>query len=332
MLSHTAPAAGYNQDIHFLSESGFSFATTTSPASPILREFYEAYDRAFTLPNEKEALAGFAECLGLNHGDAYATLAARFGGFREYVAVIKAPQTGETIGGMNFIAFSLARLRTAQSPFLSVNLNYVLMNAQARNRGYFRAVMSDFPEAACALFARSNAPDALQTQTDAASTGRRVYVFIEQNDPVRMSREDYLRDTEASGLDQISRIGIWGRLGAKIVDFPYVQPPLSAKQGPDHNLIYAVLGVEGSTLEASILKAHLERFFGISVLKGRDPMSEPAAAAQLAALDRLCRDNTDVRLLSTGSAVSVKAALQAVGPGSGLSLRDALRNHPASGK
>ncbi len=296
MLSDAAPA-GSGQDIYLLSKSGFSFATTTSPASPVLREFYEAYDRAFTLPNEKEGLAGFAECLGLNHGDAYATLAARFGGFREYVAVIMAPQTGEPIGGVNFIAFSLAHLKTAQAPFLSVNLNYVFINAQARNRGYFRGVMPDFPEVACALFARSNAPGALRADT--ASIGRRVYVFIEQNDPIRMSREDYLRDTEASGLDQVSRIGIWGGLGAKIVDFPYVQPPLSAKQGADHNLIYAVLGVEGSTLEASILKAHLERFFGISVLKGRDPMSDPTAAAQFSALDRLCRDNTDVRLLST---------------------------------
>ena len=230
MMSHTAPAAGYNQDIHFLSKSGFSFATTTSPASPVLREFYEAYDRAFTLPNEKETLAGFAECLGLNHGDAYATLAARFGGFREYVAVIRAPQTGEPIGGMNFIAISLAHLRTAQAQFLSVNLNYIFINAKARNRGYFRGVMSDFPEAACALFARSNAPDALHAANGSASTGRRVYAFIEQNDPVRMSREDYLRDTQASGVDQISRIVLWGRLGAKIVDFPYVQPALSANQ------------------------------------------------------------------------------------------------------
>ncbi len=145
MLSDTSPAADSNQDIYLLSKSGFSFATTTSPASPVLREFYEAYDRAFTLPNEKETLAGFAECLGLNHGDAYAALAARFGGFREYVAVIMAPQTGEPIGGLNFIAFSLTHLRTAQAPFLSVNLNYVFINAQARNRGYFRGVMPDFP-------------------------------------------------------------------------------------------------------------------------------------------------------------------------------------------
>ena len=43
-------------------------------------------------------------------------------------------------------------------------------------------------------------------------------------------------------------------------------------------------------------------------------MSEPAAAAQLSALERLCRDNTGVRLLNTGSAESIKAAMEAREP------------------
>lgn len=286
-----------DQDICLISGSGFAIAATASPASPVLREFYDAYDLAFTLAGEKEEFAGFADCLALNHGESYAGLSARFGGFREYAATIRAPVTGEFIGGMNFIVFSLAGLKIPQTPYLSVNLNYVFINGQARRRGYFRAIMQDFAPIVMKLFAASNPIDAQAALQRHRMPDPPVYIYIEMNDPVRMPNEDYDTDTEVSGLDQIARIGIWSRLGAKIIDFPYVQPSLSAKQKADRNLVYAVLGVEGSRLCPSILKAHLERFFTISVLKGRCPAGDPYAAAQLAALSKPSRNFESVSLL-----------------------------------
>ena len=285
------------QDFYLISKSGFAVTATASPASPVLREFYDAYDLAFTLTGEKEEFAGFVDCLTLNQGENYAGLAARFGGFREYAATIRAPVTGELVGGMNFIVFSMGGLKIPQAPYLSVNLNYIFINGQARRRGYFRIIMGDFAPVVTELFAASNPADAEAALQRYSMPNPPVYIYIELNDPVRMPKEDYDTDTKNSGLDQISRIGIWASLGAKIIDFPYVQPPLSPNQEADPNLVYAVLGVEGGRLYPSILKAHLERFFAISVLKGRCPDSDPYAAAQLSALSKLSRNFESISLL-----------------------------------
>ena len=87
----------------------------------------------------------------------------------------------------------------------------------------------------------------------------------------------------------MTRIRLWTGLGAKIIDFPYVQPPLSARQSPDGSLLYAVLGAESEPLDACLLHAHLCRFFGISVLKGGDPMANPIAAARSSPSWMRCR-------------------------------------------
>jgi hypothetical protein len=305
-----------DRDIHLISESGFAVAATTSPASSVLREFYDAYDLAFTLASEKEEFAGFAECLALNRGEIYAGLSARVGGFREYAATIRAPVTREFIGGMNFAVFSLAGLKIPQAPYLSINLNYVFINGQARRRGYFRAIIQELAPIVMKLFAASNPTDAEAALQRYHMPKPPVYIYIELNDPVRMPKQDYDADTQISGLDQTSRIGIWSRLGAKIIDFPYVQPPLSAKQKADPNLVYAVLGVEGGRLYPSILKAHLERFFTISVLKGRCPGSDPCAAAQLSALSKMSRNFESISLLDPKNLALSENLIKTGGAGS----------------
>src|SRR5690606_3894893 len=122
-----------------------------------------------------------------------------------------------------------------------------------------------------------------------------------------------------TGLDQLARIGIWTRLGANIIDFPYVQPPLTADQQADPNLVLAVLGTDASALSACLLHDHLERFFGISVLKGRPPADNPAAAAQLRLLRAGCETGETIALLHAGA---LSAASDGKRPGS---LREALR-------
>ena len=110
------------------------------------------------------------------------------------------------------------------------------------------------------------------------------FVFIEQNDPFRMSAEAYAHDTRATGIDQLDRLRIWSKLGARIVDFAYVQPALSARQVPDDSLVYALLGGRDGPLPAALVAAHLRRFFGISVLKGAPLDGDATASAQLSAL------------------------------------------------
>jgi hypothetical protein len=307
--------------LSLVSTSGLVIEATTAADDGLLEEFYRDYDGAFVLENEKEGYDGFAECLGLNAGDQYANLVGRYGPFREFVAVVRDPATGARLGGANFIIFPVSGV-TARELVLSINLNYVFVNAQLRRKGILRQLMGDLPALAFGLFAQTNSAD-LPAALGTGAREPQVYIFIEQNDPFRMSTEDYDRDTELTGLDQVARIGLWSRLGARIVDFPYVQPPLSKDQGADDTLAYAVLGAPDADLDACLLRAHLERFFGISVLKGSDLSVEPTAAAQLSELAIRCKDKRRVLLLD-GNVPVIESAL-AKSAKRPATLREALR-------
>jgi hypothetical protein len=307
------------RELSLVSSSGLRILATTDAASPLVDAFYADYDRAFVLPNEKEELAGFRDCLALNHGEPYQALERRYGPFREIVLVARHPDTGASVGGANLIAFPVRPRESTQTPMLSVNLNYVYVVPGERRKGYFTRLARGIPEIAAAWF-RVPSCDGAQ---DTLST----LVFIEQNDPLRMSPAECAADTEYSGIDQFERIRMWTRLGARIVDFPYVQPPLSSAQRADDTLLYSVYGAAGATLSACHLHDHLERFFGISVLKGKDPYREPAAAAQLRRLRRACSEGCGIALLDPSSWLEAQNRGQAEKPSGRLSLRDVVRSH-----
>ena len=70
--------------------------------------------------------------------------------------------------------------------------------------------------------------------------------------PVKMSPEDYALDSQHAGLDQIDRLKIWERRGARLVGIDYRQPPLSDDQGSEDELLLGVMGTSGAeTLSAS---------------------------------------------------------------------------------
>jgi len=134
-------------------------------------------------------------------------------------------------------------------------------------------------------------------------------IFIEMNNPLKMPPEDYALDSAHAGLDQIDRLKIWARRGARLVGFDYRQPPLSAAQSAETHLLLGVLGAETETLTACRLLAHLRRFFGVTVLKGQPPEDNPVAAPQLAALEDACARGETVAL--TGFEPIITAAEQA---------------------
>ena len=109
-------------------------------------------------------------------------------------------------------------------------------------------------------------------------------MFIEQNDPLALSDAEYAADTQHAGIDQIDRLAVWARLGARLVDFPYVQPALSPDQQPDDGLIYAALRYPEAAIPAAWFHDHLQSFFGVSVRKGAPLEGDPVCTAQLAAL------------------------------------------------
>jgi GNAT superfamily N-acetyltransferase len=290
---------------------GLTIESTTDPDSPITGRFFEHFDQAFVLPNEKETLEGFRDCLALNSGPASARLRERYGPFREAVLIARA-RGGEMAGGANYAAFALS----GKSPLLAINLNYIFVAPAWRRQGYFRRLLS-------------------AVRLDAAilpmASGMVPAIFIEQNDPLAMTEAEYAADTAHAGLDQFQRIAIWTKLGARIVDFPYIQPPLSPAQQPDTGLCYAVLGMPGPALDACLLREHLLRYFAISVLKGRDPESDPVARSQLVTLGEACAAGRTIPLLDPGK-LTVQAMRQArTTPfhGEKLSLRGVLRNTAA---
>ena len=221
----------------------------------ILDNFYQGYERAFILPNERESLRGLRRCLSLNgHSFAFSAWPSR-----EVVLVANDPVDGERIAGANFLA-------TLIDGRIAIALNYVYVEPEMRGRGLLRSVLDAVHSAARFYLA---APKA------AAS------MFIEQNDPMKMTAAQYSVDNLHSGVDQIDRLAIWARLGAQLVDLDYVQPPLSCEQDADGALVYAELRHGASQLSGAFLAAHLTSFFGISVLKGLDPNSNFEAARQI---------------------------------------------------
>lgn len=262
-------------DESFLSRSGLRVTSTMRADSPVFRRFFDGYDAAFVLPDEKEDEDGFAACLALNQGEAHARLVDRYGPFTEICLIADDAAAGAPAGGANLIAMPIG-----DTGVVTANLNYIFVDTAARGSGYFARLFDAVTEAVARLYPSAGPP----------------LIFIEQNDPFAMSAEAYAHDTRHTGLDQIDRLRIWAKRGAKVVDFPYAQPPLSAEQEADATLVYSVLGAGGDALEACVLEGHLRRFFGISVLKGAPLESQPEATRQIGELRRRCQAGGEVAL------------------------------------
>lgn len=142
-----------------------------------------------------------------------------------------------------------------------------------------------------------------------------MLVFFEQNDPEKMTPEQYEQDTLNSGIDQKERMRMWAKLGARRVDFPYVQPPLSADQEPDETLSLCVMLAEYivrekkedflpdtlSGIPPHALYNHLYRFFAVSVLKNKaSPETVAVCKAQFALLRDLMREEKEIPLITRG--------------------------------
>jgi hypothetical protein len=298
------PRATFTDATRIATASGLALRATDTGEGEVFERFWAGFDKAFVLPNEKEDIAGFKACFDLNHGDAYRELSATYGPYHE-VSVI-AEENGVGIGGANFIAMP------ADAQTITANLSYIFVNEAARGKGHLGRLVSAVRETIAGLFPGH----------------ARVLVFIEQNDPFRMAEADYRRDTAFTGLDQIDRLRIWAKLGAKVVDFPYAQPPLSDDQEVDDTLVLSVLGADAPTLDACVLGGHLRRFFGVSVLKAAPLDANPAAREQVEQLRIACGAGATIDLIDPASLLarmpSREAAFALWSPPP-ATFRDALR-------
>ncbi len=270
---------------------GLLLSASEDPASPVLTAFYAGYDRAFVLPDEREDLAGFRDCLALN-----LTLPSLFGRrHSEQVLTVTTPD-GTLLGGANFLATAMT---APGGPPVSLALNYVFVESAARGRGLARVLI-----------------EAVQRMANLALTGSAdgpaPAVFIEQNDPLVLSDVEYAADTAHAGIDQIDRLAVWAKLGARLVDYAYVQPALSPDQAADDGLIYAALRYPDTAIPAAWFHDHLQSFFGVSVRKGAPIDEDPVCTVQLTAL---AERREPIALIEVGVAIAALKADRARGAG-----------------
>jgi hypothetical protein len=265
--------------------------TTDDPNSPLVDEFYRGYQESFILPDETEDLTAFKTCLSFNHGSTGEALRSRFGEFSEYVAIVRPTQTADAamLGGANFIVMPHSK-RAGEHDLVTVHLNYSFVAPVHRRKGHLRGLISGVQSVAS------------QFASVRGATSSRVLIIFEQNDPFMLTLDEEEADTQVAGISQLERVHAWARLGAAILDFAYVQPPLSPDKQPERRLALGILGLaNGEFLSSCVLHDHLHRFFAISVLKSRDPQTEPSAAQQLLSLASACTRGQPVEALHIAS-------------------------------
>lgn len=245
-------------EIRLRATRGLTIQASDSADDEVFPAFYAGYDRAFTLPEEKETRTGFEVCLGLNHGQRSAEISASLGAFREVVLVGRLDD--EVVGGANVFVTPQTTHRV-----VTAALNYVYVLPGFRGRGLLRGIV----QACCEL-----------GETLFPGIGP-IVLFVELNDPLLLTEAEYEQDSAAAGVDQFDRVAIWARLGVRILDFPYVQPSLSPDQPADERLVLGVLAEPSFTLTGALLADHLERFFAISVRKTGEIAPDDLAAAQI---------------------------------------------------
>ena len=67
-------------------------------------------------------------------------------------------------------------------------------------------------------------------------------VFLEMNNPDALTAEEEAQDQLVSGLTSLQRLAIWRKRGVRVLDLPYVQPPLSVTQQAEDGLLLEVIG------------------------------------------------------------------------------------------
>lgn len=279
-----------------MSDASLILETTDTADSPVFKRFYAGYTQAFVLPEEMEDEDGFRACLDLNHGAARQALETRYGPFREICLIVRDASDDSLVGGANLIAAPGTMLDGR--PVVTANLNYVYVDAPQRGKGRFGPMVEAIKAHVAAMFGEGDAE---------------ALVFIEQNDPLAMSDDAYERDTRFTGMDQFDRLRVWARAGALMVDIDYVQPPLSPDHPPVDTLVLSVLGAgDRRKLPARLVRDHLAKFFGISVLKGEPLDDNPAASGQLSKLALMEEAGKAVALVELTAALTTTETPEAI--------------------
>lgn len=208
----------------------------------ILNEFMEGYHQAFILPEEKEEFNDFKTLLNQNHAPLYSELSRKFGPFASCVFVIK--DHHKVIAGASLDMFGSSK---------SMHLNYCFVDEHHRQKGLLKNIL-EASHQICHNLSGSSHP---------------FLLFLEINNPQKMPINKQRLDEQHSGLNQDTRLLVWERVGASLIDAPYIQPSLSKDKEPCRDLLLACIAPQVDCLPSQKVYDHLWRFFGLSVLKGQ---------------------------------------------------------------
>lgn len=115
------------------------------------------------------------------------------------------------------------------------------------------------------------------------------YIIAEMNDP-------FLTDATADNLDPFVRAGIWHRWNYRLIEFPYLQPALSAEQRPIRTLCLIAKpcnGASADTIDAGIVHDMAHEY-----IRWAMRIDKPDDAPEFASMAAFLKQRSRVRLLN----------------------------------
>lgn len=249
-------------------------------------EFYEPYVKSFPIKEEQEARGGPNEEAGegffgiVTDRNFDSDFKKVHGEFREFMYIVRDPQTKQAIGGMNFTVYPAKDGQPLEGKYAAtLHSTYVFFDPDHRSLGLARKVM-DARDQIAADYVAKVAPDV-------AAKSSAILTVSEQNIPEQMDPISFMTDS-GMAVRQEKRLEVWYSLGYNRFDFDgaaydkYVQPALEeggetcdvlSLNGYATKVDFSKPGVADAQeryriedVEASTLKHHLGGFFGTSVV------------------------------------------------------------------
>src|SRR3989338_1828245 len=244
-----------------------------TPNDPHFREFYNLYKTVFTLPSERETPRGFNEVLAINNNTELAALVG--GKYREATILMRDPTTNEVIGAINFTAYPMNDDVARETGIdATSHVIYLFTHQDYRKAGVAKR-LKDLTKKYVKAFTLGENPKSAILDNKQLSRDINLLSMCEQNAPELMTAREYLDDNVNAGIDQVDRLRHWVRAGYNRMNMEYVQPPLEEGGDPCEYLTLNAEAPVNTRIPGSVIAAHLDRFFGISVLKGKKPQDEP---------------------------------------------------------
>jgi hypothetical protein len=249
----------------------FVFEEIASSQSATFGPFFEIYQAAFPIEDEREGVDAFEQILALNHDR---LIQDRFGPYREVVAAVRRWDGGPVIGGH---VFGMASGPVHRSLGIAASIQgiYSFLHPDCRGSVPIAAFAAYCRQSAQRVFGTSDAPGGIEP------------IFMEVNNPSRMLPEEIAVDRQSSGMDPSRRYRFWSRAGYSPLAVDYVQPRLREDADPIRYLDLFCSRNSGSQVPSSLLLEHLRSFLSVSVFKGTDADDDPDFAAMRTALSRV---------------------------------------------